>query len=254
MADDPDGDPVTVEWDFGDGETSTALSPCAHTYADPGTYTVTFTATDDQGLSDPTPDTRTITVEAPNSPPNGVITAPAGDETIPAGGSVNFAGTASDPDGDPVTVEWDFGDGVTSTAMSPGAHTYTDPGTYNVTFSATDDQGLSDPTPDTRTITVEAPPPPPATTLTELQSTIFTPRCASCHGGGSPTVGLDLSDGQSHGSLVNVAATTRGGVRVIPSDPDNSVLVIFLEGGHRGRPQSEIDQIRSWIAAGALDN
>ena len=40
-----------------------------------GTYQVTLTATDDQGLSDPTPDTRTITVEDPNNqPPEGTIT------------------------------------------------------------------------------------------------------------------------------------------------------------------------------------
>ena len=30
--------------------------------------------------------------------------------------------------------------------------------------------------------------------------------------------------------------------------------VTFLEDGHRSRPTSEIDQIRSWIGAGALDN
>ena len=251
-ADDPDGDPVTVLWDFGDGGSSTALSPSDHTYDNPGTYNVTFTATDDQGLSDPTPDTRTITVEGANQPPEGVITSPAGNVTIDAGGSVSFAGMASDPDGDPVTVLWDFGDGVTSTQMSPGNHTYDNPGTYNVTFTATDDQGLSDPTPDTRTITVEAV--PPAVTLTTIQATIFTPTCVRCHGGSDPEAGLNLSDGQSHGNLVNVAASTEPGVRVIPFDPDNSVLVTFLDDGHRNRPLSERLQIRAWIEDGALDN
>jgi PKD repeat protein len=251
-ADDPDGDPVTVLWDFGDGESSTDLSPGDHTYEDPGTYTITFTATDDQGLSDPTPDTRTITVEGANQPPEGVITSPAGDVTITEGESVSFAGMASDPDGDPVTVLWDFGDGMTSTQMSPGNHTYDNPGTYNVTFTATDDQGLSDPTPDTRTITVEAA--PTAVTLTTLQATIFTPTCVRCHGGSEPEAGLDLSAGQSFGNLVNVAATTQNGTRVIPFDADNSVLVQFLDDGHRNRPASERLQIRSWIGAGAQNN
>ena len=170
-----------------------------------------------------------------------------------AGASVMFAGMADDPDGDPVTVLWDFGDGITSTQMSPGNHTYTDPGTYTGTFTATDDKGLSDPTPDTRTITVEAVA-PPAVTLTTLQNTIFTPTCVRCHGGSRPEADMDLSAGQSHGNLVNVAATTQDGVRVIPFQPDNSVLVKFLDDGHRNRPESERLQIRSWIGDGAQDN
>jgi hypothetical protein len=161
MASDPDGDPITVLWDFGDGGSSTEMSPGNHTYVDPGTYAVTFTATDDKGLSDPTPDMRTITVGAGNRPPDGVITSPTGDMTIMAGEFVTFAGMVSDPDGDPVTVLWDFGDGGSSTEMSPGNHTYVDPGTYAVTFTATDDEGLSDPTPDMRTITVETANRPP---------------------------------------------------------------------------------------------
>jgi PKD repeat protein len=252
MADDPDGDEAEVLWDFGDGESSGDLSPGNYTYEDPGTYTVTFTATDEHGLSDPTPDTRTITVEAVNQAPEGVITSPTANVTIDVGGSVPFAGMASDPDGDPVTVLWDFGDGMTSTQMSPGNHTYDNPGTYNVTFTATDEQGLSDPTPDTRTITVDAV--PPAVTLTTLQATIFTPTCVRCHGGSEPEAGLDLSDGQSYGDLVNVQASTEPGVRVIPFDPDDSVLVTFLDDGHRNRPASERLQIRSWIAAGAQDD
>jgi hypothetical protein len=62
-AEDPDGDDMTYLWDFGDGITSTQLSPGPHTYTESGTYTVTFTVTDSEGASDPSPDTRTITVE-----------------------------------------------------------------------------------------------------------------------------------------------------------------------------------------------
>ncbi len=252
-ATDPDGDPVTVLWDFGDGGSSTELTPGDHTYADAGSFMVTFTATDDQGLSDPTPDMRLVIVGgAANEPPNGVITSPAGDMTIMAGESMMFAGMADDPDGDPVTVLWEFGDGITSTMLSPGDHTYSDPGTFTVIFTATDDKGLSDPTPDTRVITVEAA--PPAVTLTTLQTGIFTPTCVRCHGGSNPTVGLDLSSGQAFSNLVNVPASTEPGVRVIPFDADNSVLWTFLDDGHRGRPASELLQIRSWIEAGALDN
>ena len=112
-----------------------------------------------------------MTVEARNSPPNATIDQPSGNVTIAAGESVFFAGSVSDPDGDPVTVLWDFGDGMTSTNLNPGNHTYSDAGVFIVTLTATDDQGLADPTPATRTITVTA----AATTLTQIQNQIFSP-------------------------------------------------------------------------------
>lgn len=249
-ASDPDGDPVTVLWDFGDGSTSTLLVPANHSYANPGAYTVIMTATDDQGLSDPTPATRTITVTAANSAPNGTIDQPSGNVTIAAGESVFFAGSVSDPDGDSVTVAWDFGDGMSSTTLSHGNHAYSNPGVFTVTLTATDQHGLADPTPATRTITVTA----AAATLTQIQSQIFTPQCAGCHGGGSPTANLNLEQGQAYSNLVNVPAATQSGTLVVPNNPDNSVLVTFLEDGHRSLPQAMIDLIRDWINSGAPDN
>ena len=249
-ASDLDGDPVSVLWNFGDGATSTILTPGNHTYAAPGSYPVTFTATDDLGLADPTPDSRTITVVSQNNPPDGVITEPVGNVTITAGQSVAFAGSISDPDGDQVTVLWNFGDGITSALLIPSDHTYSSPGTFTVTFTATDDQGLPDPTPDSRTITVN----PAAPTLSQVQSTIFTPSCIGCHGGGSPEAGLNLEDGQSYSNLVNVPATTTSGIRVVPNQPNSSVLVTELEDGHRNLAQTAIQMIRDWISAGAEDN
>jgi len=61
---DPDGDEVTgMEWDFGDGVTASGLE-VSHIFTEGGTYTVTFTATDSRGLSDPTPATLEVTVVA----------------------------------------------------------------------------------------------------------------------------------------------------------------------------------------------
>jgi PKD repeat protein len=48
FADHPQGDDMTVAWDFGDGQGSDELSP-EHTYAEAGSYTATFTATDTGG-------------------------------------------------------------------------------------------------------------------------------------------------------------------------------------------------------------
>ena len=45
---DPDGTVISYLWDFGDGETSTEENP-SHEYAEPGTYSVSLTVTDDRG-------------------------------------------------------------------------------------------------------------------------------------------------------------------------------------------------------------
>lgn len=93
-------------------------------------------------------------IPSTNTAPTASITAPTANVTITAGGSVSFSGSASDPDaGDTLTYAWAFGDGATSTVLSPGAHTYTTAGTYTATFKATDNHGASSAT-QSRTITV----------------------------------------------------------------------------------------------------
>lgn len=85
-ASDPDGDMVPVLWDFGDDSTSTALAPPDHPYATPGTYTVTLTATDSRGLSDPKPPHRTIRVmgtPGPTPTPTPTPTPPPGSTPTP---------------------------------------------------------------------------------------------------------------------------------------------------------------------------
>src|SRR5206468_1633992 len=119
-------------------------------------YTVTFIVTDALGAADPTPDTRTITVTGGNQAPNGVINTPATNVTITAGQSVSFTGTGTDPDNNlPLTFAWNFGGGAANSALqNPGAVTFANAGTFTVSFTVTDALGLADPTPDTRTITV----------------------------------------------------------------------------------------------------
>src|SRR5690606_26549350 len=51
---------VIYNWDFGDGQTSTSISP-SHTFAAPGTYTVELTASDSCSRSDDHSVTITIT-------------------------------------------------------------------------------------------------------------------------------------------------------------------------------------------------
>ena len=59
------------------------------------------------------------------------------------GQTVNFVDASSDPNGDVVSWEWDFGDGTTSTQQYPD-HVFADDGSYTVSLKVTDATGESD--------------------------------------------------------------------------------------------------------------
>jgi hypothetical protein len=92
-----------------------------------------------------------------DQPPKGTITAPTGDVTITAGQAVNFAGTARDPDGSVQKYSWFFPEGTpeSSSAPSPGAIVFPKAGTYVVSLTVVDNKGVNDPSPPTRTVTVQ---------------------------------------------------------------------------------------------------
>ena len=167
---DPDGNtPLTYLWNFGSGSgfaNSSSQNPGLRQFNTPGTFVVTLTVTDSKGLADPTPAQRTITVNPvvlANQAPNSAISSPASNISITTGGSISFSGSGSDPDGDtPLSYRWNFGSGsgiTDSMVQNPGSRQFNTPGTYVVTFTVTDSQGLADPSPVTRTITVLDPPP-----------------------------------------------------------------------------------------------
>jgi len=63
---DPDGEIVSYEWDFGDGNVTSTLDPViTHAYAETGNYTVILTVTDDDGATNST--TKIITVYSPTA-------------------------------------------------------------------------------------------------------------------------------------------------------------------------------------------
>lgn len=193
-----------------------------------------------------------------NTPPTVTITSPASNVTVQVGQQVTFTATASDPDGDLLTVRWDFGDGVIDTTNSLSvSHAYSAAGTYTATVTVSDGKGGQ--AQGSRQVTVQA---VGGYTLSQLQADIFTPRCAGCH---PPTEGLDLSAGQTYGSTVNVPSNEMPGLmRVKPGDPDNSYLYrkirgVGITGGRmpQGGPylsQADIDKVKGWIEAGAPNN
>jgi hypothetical protein len=95
-------------------------------------------------------------------PPTGTITGPATDITIAPGQSVTFAGTGSAPSGSITGYSWVFRGGSPgkSSLANPGAVTFTNAGTYTAVFTVTDSAGNTDPSPETRTITVANSPAP----------------------------------------------------------------------------------------------
>lgn len=80
-----------------------------------------------------------------NQPPSCSITSPASvTVTINLGESINFAGTASDPEGMPLSYEWDFNGGadVRPMVLVPGDVVFdVNNGSFLVHFIVTDDQG-----------------------------------------------------------------------------------------------------------------
>ncbi len=72
-----------------------------------------------------------------NAPPVAIASADVQDGYSPL--LVQFTGdTSYDPDSDPITYHWDFGDGTTSTAANP-THTFTSTGTFQVVLTVADD-------------------------------------------------------------------------------------------------------------------
>jgi outer membrane protein assembly factor BamB/chitodextrinase len=133
----PDGGTlISYEWDFGDLTNATGVIT-THSYDDNGTYTVTLTITDDEGLSDT--DSQDVTVL--NRPPAVSFTESA--STVFTSDVIYFNASESyDLDGAIVTYFWGFGDGTNATGVTVD-HVYEYNGTYTVTLTATDDDGVS---------------------------------------------------------------------------------------------------------------
>lgn len=145
-SEDPDGDIVSFDWDFGDGTTGTGET-VTHQYGSSGGFTVLLKVTDDDGNIDTA--TQTISV-GDNQNPVAAFTyspsSPGVDQDI-----YFNAADSSDPDGSIVAYDWDLGDGTTDSGVSV-THRYGSDGSYTVYLRVTDNSGNTDSV--TQTITV----------------------------------------------------------------------------------------------------
>ncbi len=135
-------DTVSYEWTFGDGSPAVAGASVSHTYDDDGVYSVTLSATDeDGGLA-----TQVASVTIGNVDPVLVSINPPSPAN--EGGLLTFSATATDvsaPDEAGLTFTWDWGDGGPTSTGSPITHSYPDgPATYTITVTVADDEGGTD--------------------------------------------------------------------------------------------------------------
>jgi len=122
------GIPVNWTWQFGDGQIFSGQH-ATHTYAVPGTYTVTLNVFGKGLVFDSEVKRDFITVDPATFAP--AIIADPESGTNPLTISFQDATTGTDP----TAWLWDFGDGATSANQNP-VHTYTAPGTYTVSLTA----------------------------------------------------------------------------------------------------------------------
>ncbi|MET9268088.1 PQQ-dependent sugar dehydrogenase [Kribbella sp. NPDC003557] len=89
---DPEGQPLTYSWDFGDGASSTEANP-THTYTTAGAYQVRLTVSDGVNSSLSTP----VAISA-GSVPTATILSPADGARFRAGDVITYGGQGTDPD------------------------------------------------------------------------------------------------------------------------------------------------------------
>jgi probable HAF family extracellular repeat protein len=141
---DPDGDPVTFEWNF--HGVVVPGNTAAYTYLDNGTFTPFLKGTDSYGASQ----TGTASVTVTNANP---VLAPNPDRTISGITVLVISAAFQDPglgDG-PFKVTQHWGDGASltvttntqgfSTPTQIGGHSYAAPGTYQAITTVTDKDG-----------------------------------------------------------------------------------------------------------------
>ncbi len=128
-------------WSFPGGtpSTSTQQNPIV-TYASPGTYSVSLTASNPAGSN---------TFSQPNYITVNTIPTPGFTYSV-SGNTVTFTNNSTNA----TSYSWNFGDGQTSTAANP-THTYSGNGTYTVTLTATNNCG---PATTSQTVTILLPP------------------------------------------------------------------------------------------------
>ena len=95
---DPNGRPITYDWDFGDGSPHSNAANPSHQYTTKGKYTAKLTVTNDV----PAASTWTQTITAGSNPPTVNLATPAAALQYRVGDTIAYSGSATDYDGSPI--------------------------------------------------------------------------------------------------------------------------------------------------------
>lgn len=134
--------PLSWQWDFGDGTTSNLQNP-THIYTVDGLYNIELIVESSSGCFD------TLNVDTMIS----VLTSTAMFTADSTTGCLPLLVNFHDSSLNAVNWAWDFGDGSSSTLMNP-SHIYSTPGIYTVKLIATNANGCADTLVRTNYITV----------------------------------------------------------------------------------------------------
>jgi glucose/arabinose dehydrogenase/PKD repeat protein len=89
---DPDGDPLTYDWNFDDGSAHAFTAVASHSFGAAGQYDAVVKVTDPHGASA----TKTVRVSAGNTPPVPKITSPSTSTRFTVGQTITLTGSAVD--------------------------------------------------------------------------------------------------------------------------------------------------------------
>jgi PKD repeat protein len=215
--------PFSFSWNFGDGTPNVLGQTLSHTYSVKGTYAIRVNATDFAGSlvtssAMITINPLTLAAGFTTSPASPIVGQPVTFTARPSGGTA------------PYLISWNFGDG-TSTIGFQVVHSYIAVGTYTVTFSATDANGVTQTA--KAIITVKQPdfaisPNPATLTLPPETSTTTTITLTSISGfTGTVSLNATITPTGKQGPFVTLSTTS---VTITPGTPITVLLTVTAKG------------------------